>query len=80
MKPNSPNGPDFDKTLPEGREYFSVRQLAKMWGIAERTVMRLIDDGSLEIAVNMAPAGSKHSLARIHRSSVVKFLQGRNGG
>lgn len=67
----------FEDQLPAGKEYFSLRYLARMWGVSEKNVQRLIDDGSLRLAVDLAPMGSKHALPRVHRTALVAFLNDR---
>lgn len=68
---------DFEHELPAGKEFFSLRYLARMWGCSEKNVQRLIDDGSLRVAVDLAPAESKHALPRVHRKALVEFLNDR---
>lgn len=69
---------DFEHSLPAGKEYFGVRYLALMWGISEKTVKKLIEEGSLKTKADLAPLNSKHALDRVHRSSLVAFLNDRS--
>ena len=69
---------DFEHSLPAGKEYFSLRYLARLWSCSEDNVQRLIDEGELQIAPDLAPMASKHALPRVHRWSVVALLERRN--
>ena len=69
---------DFEHELPAGKEWFGVRYLALTWGISDMTVKKLIEEGSLKVKTDLAPAASKHALDRVHRSSLVSFLNDRS--
>jgi len=78
---NRPNDaevhPDFDRQLPAGKEFFSIGDLAKLWSVSEKVVQSLVDDGSVVLAVDLAPTASKHKLTRIPRRAVVALLDAR---
>jgi hypothetical protein len=65
---------DFEHRLPAGKEYFSVRYLARLWEVSERSVKRLVLEGSIKLASDIAPRTSKHSMWRMARVDVVSFL------
>ena len=69
---------DFEHELPAGKEWFSVRWLARHWGVSERTITRLIEEGSLRKQIDLAPGESKHALIRVARAALVKFLNKRS--
>src|SRR5882724_804771 len=64
VKPTPPisNSPDFNKGLPEGCEWFSISFLARLWSCSKNTVQRLVDQGDLEVALDLAPRNSKHAM------------------
>jgi hypothetical protein len=69
---------DFEYELPAGKQWFSVSWLAKHWDVSERTVKRLVEDGTLRKTIDLAPGASKHALTRIARETLVKFLGDRS--
>jgi hypothetical protein len=71
---------DFEHSLPAGREYFTLGYLARLWDCSEDNVQRLIDDGELEVAVDLAPKKSTHAMQRIFRASIVALLNRRKSG
>jgi hypothetical protein len=76
MKPGDIN-PDFDKTLPEGKEWFSPRWLAKHWGKSLQHVHNLVESGEIRGAIDLRGKGSGRSDLNIPRSAVVDFLNRR---
>ena len=74
--------PEFDFThyLPAGREFFRIRELADMWRCSEPHIHRLIDNGALQVAVDLRSPGASKAMQRITRTSVVAFLNSRKSG
>ena len=69
---------DFEHELPAGKEFFTLRYLARLWDCSEDTVQRLVDTGDLAVSVDIAPSTSTvKSMQRITRKSVVDFLNRR---
>lgn len=68
---------DFEHSLPAGKEYFTLRYLARLWDCSEDTIQRLIDTGDLFLAADIAPKTSVKSMQRITRISIVTFLNSR---
>jgi hypothetical protein len=71
---------DFEHSLPPGREFFTLRYLAKLWSCSEDSVQRLIDTGDLPVAVDLAPSSSVKAMQRVTRASVVALLNRRKSG
>jgi hypothetical protein len=75
--PGDKAGFDFEHQLPEGKEFFTVRQLATLWGVSLNHVSNLIDSGELEVSVDLRGLKSTKALLRVPRKSVVAFLNRR---
>lgn len=66
---------DFDLLLPPGREWFKVPFLAVWLNCSEDTVTKLIQIGDLKTSIDLSPSTStKKSMLRVHRTSLVEFL------
>jgi hypothetical protein len=77
MKP--PDQPDFNfsHSRPEGKEWFSIRWLARHWGKSLQHVTNLVDSGEIRTAVDMRGKGARRSDTNIPRVAVLAFLHNR---
>jgi phosphoenolpyruvate carboxylase len=75
-----PDHVDFEHSLPDGRDNFTVRYLARLWDCSEDSVQRLIEEGSLKLAITAGPAKCTRSMQRVTRQSVVVLLNSRKSG
>jgi hypothetical protein len=67
---------DFDQELPVW-EFFPVWWLAKTWRCDGKHIVRLIDSGELEVALDIRNKVSSRMMIRVPRKSVVHFLNKR---
>jgi hypothetical protein len=68
---------DFDHELPAGKEWFSIRWLARHWGKSPRHISNLVESGEIAVATDMRGKGAKRSCMNIPRKAVVDFLNRR---
>lgn len=68
---------DFDHELPAGKEWFSIRWLARHWGKSVQHIINLVDSGEIKTAVDMRGKHAKRSDTNIPRKAVVDFLERR---
>ena len=67
-----------ERSLPSGKDWFSIRWLARHWDCSEDSIQRLVDCGDLFVAVDIAPNTSTvKAMIRIPRKAVVDFLNRR---
>jgi len=67
----------FTHSLPTGREFFRLREVAKMWSCHGVHVMRLIESGAIAAAVDLRLPGTSKAMIRIHRAALIAFLEKR---
>lgn len=63
--------------MPPGQMFFTVRQLAKIWGTSDQHVYNLIEDGELACAPDLRRAGGLRAVIRVTRQSIQDFLKKR---
>jgi hypothetical protein len=68
---------DPERSLPSGKEWFSIRWLARHWNKSAQHVINLVDSGEIKTSVDLRGKGSKRSDTNIPRSAVVDFLNRR---
>ena len=68
---------DFDHSLPAGKEWFSVRWLARHWGKSVQHIINLIDSGEIKESVDMRGKKAKRSDRIVVRAAVIDFLNKR---
>jgi hypothetical protein len=68
---------DPARSLPEGKEWFSPRWLARHWGRSIQHVLNLIDQGEIKDSVDMRGHGSRRSNLNIPRVAVIDFQKRR---
>jgi len=69
--------PDFKRELPEGKEWFTPRWLAKHWGRSVQHILNLIDTGEIKDHVDLRGKGARRSNINIPRSALLDFLKRR---
>lgn len=67
---------DFESMLPDW-DGFPVWWLEKRWRVSDEHWHNLIEDGELELCVDLRRTGSSKSLRRVTRASLLKFLHSR---
>jgi hypothetical protein len=68
---------DFDRRLPTGKEWFSVRWLARHWGKSVQHVINLIESGEITESVDFRGKAATRADRQVHRAEVVAFLERR---
>jgi hypothetical protein len=68
---------DFDHALPVGREWFTAGFLAKWWGCSVQKVINLIEEGELEVKIDLRGKDARKTMWRVHRVALVAFLNKR---
>lgn len=79
-KPEAPKSVlsfNFEQTLPEGKEWFSIRWLARHWNKSVQHVINLVDSGEIKTSVDLRGKHAKRSDTNIPRFAVVDFLNRR---
>jgi len=70
-------GFDPEGSLPAGKEWFSIRWLARHWGRSCQHVANLVESGEIKTTVDLRGKHAKRSDTNIHRKEVVGFLNRR---
>jgi len=69
---------DFEHRLPSGKEWFTVRWIARYLTVSINHVNNLVDSGAIKNTVDVRNLGATKALRRIHRTDFVDFLNRRN--
>jgi len=65
---------DPEHSLPAGKEWFSIRWLARHWGRSARHIGNLVDSGEIKVTVDLRGKHSRRADLNIPRQAVVDFL------
>ncbi len=65
----------FERRLPPGREWFSVRTIASTFGFSINHVNNLVDTRAIPLAIDARTPGSSKAMRRIHRLDLIAFLE-----
>lgn len=71
------SGFDPEHTLPAGKEWFSIRWLARHWGRSRQHVVNLVESGEIKTSIDLRGKHAKRCDTNIHRSAVADFLNRR---
>jgi hypothetical protein len=68
---------NFEDRLPEDKDMFALRWIARYLSVSINHVNNLVDSGAIKVALDVGNAGSTKAMRRVHRADLVAFLNAR---